>query len=168
VVGVVGGPEKCAWLVDELEFDAAVDYKTGNLGGQLRAACPEQVDLYFDNVAGDVLDAALRVMNRSGHVICCRMVSTCDSEKPRAGSTQLPGILMARRLRMTGFILLDHLATRARGESLASRGALGVLCGHRTGARAPSEGPIPAPGRWPPRQDGGPCRLGRAKVSRFS
>lgn len=76
---------KCAWLVDELGFNAAVDYKAGNLRGQLGAACPEQVDLYFDNVAGDVFDAALRVMNKGGHVICCGMVSTYDSEKPRAG-----------------------------------------------------------------------------------
>jgi len=59
VVGIAGGDEKCRWLTDELGYDAAVNYKSGPIGASLKAACPDGIDVYFDNVGGEILEAAL-------------------------------------------------------------------------------------------------------------
>lgn len=116
-VGIAGGPEKCAWLTDELGFDAAVDYRAEGFRSALQQACPDGVDLYFDNVGGTVLDAALRLMNRNGRVVCCGAVASYDIAGQPYVSPLLPGVLVAKRLRMEGFIVLDHFARRAAAEA---------------------------------------------------
>jgi len=116
VVGIAGGPEKCAWLTDTLRFDAAVDYKAEDVGEAIRAACPAGVDLYFDNVGGQILDHALRAMNQNGRIVCCGAVANYDIGGQPFVSPLLPGVLVSKRLRMEGFIVLDHLAKRATAE----------------------------------------------------
>ena len=105
-VGIAGGPEKCAWVTDELGFDACVDYRAGNLFKDLKAACPDGVDIYFDNVGGPVLETVLFQMNEKGRVVCCGAVSQYDADAP-AGPRNLPGLVVVKRLRMEGFIVMD-------------------------------------------------------------
>ncbi|MBZ0218591.1 MAG: NADP-dependent oxidoreductase [Fimbriimonadaceae bacterium] len=71
VVGIAGGPEKCRYLTEELGFDAAIDYKAGNLYRDLRAACPDGIDVYFENVGGEITEAVLAQMNTFGRVAVC-------------------------------------------------------------------------------------------------
>jgi hypothetical protein len=105
-VGIAGGPEKCAWLIDELGFDAAVDYKKGHLFADIRKACPDGIDIYFDNVGGPILETALFQMNMHGRIVCCGAVSQYDTAAP-SGPRNVPGLLVVKRLRMEGFIALD-------------------------------------------------------------
>jgi NADPH-dependent curcumin reductase CurA len=107
VVGVAGGPEKCAWLTERLGLDAAVDYKADGFFRALKAACPDGIDGYFDNVGGDVLGAALFQMNLHGRISCCGVVSQYDTGNPAPGPRGIPGLLVTKRVRMEGFIVMD-------------------------------------------------------------
>ena len=114
VVGIAGGAQKCAWVKDELGFDDAVDYKAETkLLKAIAAACPDGVDLYFDNVGGAVLEAALFAMNNRGVVVCCGAVSQYDTDRPMS-PRGLPGLLVVKRLRMEGFVVMDHSAQDER------------------------------------------------------
>ncbi|MEP3947767.1 NADP-dependent oxidoreductase [Ascidiaceihabitans sp.] len=106
VVGIAGGPEKCKWVVDELGFDACVDYREKGLFKALRAACPGGIDVYFDNVGGPVLETTVALMNERGRIACCGAISQYDSANP-TGPRNLPGALVVKRLRMEGFIVMD-------------------------------------------------------------
>ena len=106
VVGIAGGPEKCAHVVQDLGFDACVDYRDPKMFKALRAACPNGVDVYFDNVGGAVLETALFVMNERGRVVCCGAISQYDTTAP-SGPRNLPGLVVVKRLRMEGFIVMD-------------------------------------------------------------
>lgn len=117
VVGIAGGADKCAWLTDELGYHAAVDYKDDGFRAALKAACPNGIDVYFDNVGGKVLDAALRLMNQKGRVICCGAVANYDIKGAPFVSPLLPGVLVTKRIRMEGFIVLDHMARRDAAEA---------------------------------------------------
>lgn len=107
VVGICGSDEKRAWLEEELGFDATVNHRSTDLRGDLARACPDGVDVYFDNVGGTVLDVALRRMNPHGRIVCCGVVSQYDTTDPQPGPTGVPGILVTRRLTMQGFIYTD-------------------------------------------------------------
>jgi NADPH-dependent curcumin reductase CurA len=116
-VGIAGGPEKCKWLVDELGFDAAVDYKAKSFRKDLAAATPQGIDVFFDNVGGPVLEAALFMMNQRGRIVCCGAVSqydTANMQSPRG----VPGLLVVKRLRMEGFIVLDFMDDKDAEEQL--------------------------------------------------
>ena len=116
VVGIAGGAEKCGWLVGDLGFDAAVDYKAGNLFRDLRAASADGIDVYFDNVGGAITEAALFQMNLHGRIVCCGAVSqydTTDQASPRG----VPGLLVVKRLKMEGFIVMDFAADDAKAEA---------------------------------------------------
>ncbi len=127
VVGVAGGAEKCAWLVDELGFDAAIDYKAGNLFRDLKAACPDGIDVYFDNVGGSILETVLFQMNLHGRVACCGAVSQYDTANP-VGPRNLPGLLVVKRIRMEGFIVMDFTEHDAQAEAdLATWASSGTL-----------------------------------------
>ncbi|HVV09397.1 NADP-dependent oxidoreductase [Amycolatopsis sp.] len=102
VVGITGSAEKSAWLTGELGFDAAVVRGDGDLPGALRAACPDGIDVYFDNVGGTVLDAALENMALFGRVAVCGLLANYD----RTGPYKFDQILM-KRLTMTGFFSPD-------------------------------------------------------------
>lgn len=112
VVGIAGGAEKCQWLVDELGFDAAVDYKNEPVHKALKTACPDGIDVYFDNVGGDILEAALFRMNDMGRIACCGAVSQYDGDAPKHGPRGIPGLIVTKRLRVQGFIVSDFYAKR--------------------------------------------------------
>jgi NADPH-dependent curcumin reductase CurA len=117
VVGTTGGAEKCAWLVDELGFDAAVDYKAPGLAQEIRKACPNGVDVYFDNTGGEVLSIALARMNLWGRVVCCGNVSQYNATAPQGGPAGVPGFLVTKRIRMEGFVVMDFYQRRAQAEA---------------------------------------------------
>lgn len=165
VVGVAGGPGKCRWVEAELGFDACIDYKGGSLSKQLRAACPDGVDVYFDNTGGDILQAALFAMNMNGRISCCGAVSQYDVEKP-TGPLGVPGLLVTKRLTMKGFIAMDFPDRDAEaierlgawaaegklkvvedvldGLESAPNGLIGLLAGENRGKRMVRVGPDPA------------------------
>ena len=107
VVGIAGGAEKCDWLKSELGFDEAVDYKAGDVRRALRAACPQGIDVYFDNVGGEIFEAALFGMNNFGRIACCGAVSQYDGAAPSHGPRGVPGLIVTKRLSVRGFIVSD-------------------------------------------------------------
>jgi hypothetical protein len=113
-VGIAGGAEKCAWLTKELGFDAAVDYKAGDLAKSLKAAAPNGIDVYFDNVGGDVLGACLFQMNSFGRIACCGAVSQYDGAPQPHGPRGVPGLIVVKRLTLQGFIVMDYYKERER------------------------------------------------------
>jgi NADPH-dependent curcumin reductase CurA len=117
VVGTAGGAEKCQWLKDVLGFDEAIDYRAGDVRKALAQACPKGIDVYFDNTGGDVLQAALMLMNIKGRIVCCGAVSQYNAGQPAPGPVGVPVLLVTKRLRMEGFIVMDFFATRDRAEA---------------------------------------------------
>jgi NADPH-dependent curcumin reductase CurA len=114
VIGIAGGAEKCAWLTKELGFDAAVDYKAGALFKSLKAAAPNGIDVYFDNVGGDIFEACLAQMNLRGRIACCGAVSQYDMAPPTSGPRGVPGLIVVKRLTVQGFIVTDFFDRRDR------------------------------------------------------
>jgi len=123
VVGVAGGPAKCAYLRETLGVDAVVDYKAAAgsvaaLTSALAAACPAGVDIYFDNVGGPLLDAALRVLARRGRVVLCGAISQYNARERAAGSGPAEYIqLLVKSARMEGFIVFDYAAEYAAARA---------------------------------------------------
>ncbi|MBC2858094.1 NADP-dependent oxidoreductase [Stappia sp. 28M-7] len=107
-VGIAGGPEKCRALVEEDGFDAAVDYKAGNLTADLAAACPGGIDVNFENVGGEILDTVLAQMNTFGRIAVCGLISAYNATTPQPGPANLR-FLLTQRLRMQGFIVFDFI-----------------------------------------------------------
>lgn len=119
VVGITGGSEKARLLEEEYGFDAVVDYKAGNLYQDLRAACPHGVDVYFDNVGGEILDTVLTRINVHARVVLCGAIAHINDETLPPGPKNYIRLL-ARRARMEGFITLDYAAEwGAMSEELA-------------------------------------------------
>jgi len=114
VIGIAGGADKCHWLTSELGFDAAVDYKDGALFKALRAAAPKGIDVYFDNVGGDILEACLPQMNNYGRIACCGAISQYDGTPAAHGPRGVPGLIVVKRLVMQGFIVMDFMKDRDR------------------------------------------------------
>jgi NADPH-dependent curcumin reductase CurA len=112
VVGIAGGKDKCHWLTSELGFDAAVDYKDGAVFRALKAAAPRGIDVYFDNVGGDILEACLAQMNLRGRIICCGAISQYDGAPSATGPRGVPGLIVVKRLIMQGFIVTDFMDQR--------------------------------------------------------
>lgn len=115
VVGIAGGAEKCRQAVDDLGFDACVDRHGPLLGEQLAAACPAGIDVYFENVGGDVLAAVLPLLNLGARMPVCGFVAHYNDSAGLPGISQLPQFLAAilqKRLRVQGFIILDHYGAR--------------------------------------------------------
>ena len=127
VVGIAGGPEKCAYVTDVLGFDDCIDYKAGDIGARLKAACPGGIDVDFENVGGDVLDAILPQMNVFGRVALCGMISGYNATRAVAGPKSFRAIL-TQRLRVQGLIVTDW-APRIRDaiEELGNWHAAGKL-----------------------------------------
>jgi NADPH-dependent curcumin reductase CurA len=109
VVGIAGGPEKCRFIVDELGFDAAIDYKSEDVRIALREQCPDRINVYFDNVGGDVLDAALTRLARHARIVICGSVSQYNNEGPARGPANYMALLVDRA-RMEGFLVFDFAA----------------------------------------------------------
>ena len=106
VVGIAGGPEKCAYIVDELGFDEAIDYKNEKVAARIHEACPEGIDLYFDNVGGSILNDCLGNLAMRGRVVLCGAIATYNEDGPPPGPSNYINLLI-RRGRMEGFIVLD-------------------------------------------------------------
>jgi NADPH-dependent curcumin reductase CurA len=107
VVGIAGTDEKCAWVVDELSFDACINHRTADLKAALKQHCPDRVDVYFDNVGGPILDVVLGGLNLHGRVVLCGAIAVYnDKGRPSGPANYLN--LIARRGRMEGFITLDY------------------------------------------------------------
>ena len=117
VVGIAGGADKCRWLTSELGFDAAVDYKDGAVFKALKAAAPDGIDVYFDNVGGDILEACLPQMNLNGRIACCGAISQYDGAPSATGPRGVPGLIVVKRLTMQGFIVMDYM--KQRDQALA-------------------------------------------------
>jgi NADPH-dependent curcumin reductase CurA len=120
VVGIAGGPDKCRWLVDELGFDAAIDYKGGDIRGQLRQHAPNGIDVFFDNVGGEILDDVLRRLARGARVVICGAVSQYNAEAAPRGPANYMQLLVARAS-MTGFVIFDYADRYAEGLSQLAR-----------------------------------------------
>tara|TARA_R110000850_G_scaffold45153_4_gene114262 strand:+ start:6733 stop:7740 length:1008 start_codon:yes stop_codon:yes gene_type:complete len=107
VIGIAGSDEKCAMLTDELGFDGAINYKSENVTERLGVLCPAGIDLCFENVGGDILDASLTHMKDFGHVVICGLISSYNSNEPIPGPYMFRNLIM-RRLTVRGFVILDH------------------------------------------------------------
>jgi NADPH-dependent curcumin reductase CurA len=109
VVGIAGGPEKCSYIVDELGFDAAIDYKSEDVRKALKELCPDRIDVYFDNVGGQILEAALARLARGARIVICGAVSQYNN--PEGEGMRGPANYMALlvdRARMQGFVVFDY------------------------------------------------------------
>ena len=107
VVGIAGGADKCRYLVDVLGFDAAIDYKTENVAEALAKHCPKGVDVYFDNVGGDILDAVLTRLARGARVVICGAISQYNNTTPIKGPANYMALLV-QRATMTGIMVADY------------------------------------------------------------
>ena len=105
-VGIAGGAEKCAYVVNELGFDACIDYKAGNLQADLAAATPDGIDAVFENVGGEIFDACLARMNAFGRIALCGMIAGYDGGALPIKNTR---VLLTMRLTMRGFIVSEHI-----------------------------------------------------------
>ena len=111
VVGVAGARKKCDYVVDELGFDACVSHRSETLAGDLQAACPDGIDLYFENVGGKVFDAVLRLLNPFARVPVCGRIASYNATSLPDGPDRVPqlmGLALVRRLMIRGFIVFDH------------------------------------------------------------
>jgi NADPH-dependent curcumin reductase len=116
VIGIAGGPEKCEWIVRELGFDAAIDYKSDDVAARLREEAPDGIDLYFDNVGGEILDACLGQLALRGRVVLCGAIAGYNNEGRATGPANYLSLLI-RRGRMEGFIILDYLQRFPEGQA---------------------------------------------------
>ncbi len=111
VVGVAGGPEKCSYVKDELGFDAAVNYKLDSFEDDLRAACPDGIDIYFESVGGRVQEAVLPLLNVHARIPLCGIVAHYNATALPEGPNQVPKLmrtLLSNRVTLQGFIIFDH------------------------------------------------------------
>ena len=106
-VGIAGGPAKCEWVVKELGFDACIDYKAGPVKDGLKAHCPAGVDVYFDNVGGEILDAVLTRINRKARIIICGAISQYNATAKPVGPANYLSLLV-NRARMEGMVVFDY------------------------------------------------------------
>lgn len=110
VVGIAGGAAKCAWLVEELGFDAAIDYKAENLDARLGDLCPEGIDVFYDNVGGEILNTTLKHLAMNARVVICGIISRHETGHMPKGPENYAQLIF-KRATMQGFIVLDYAAT---------------------------------------------------------
>jgi hypothetical protein len=115
VIGIAGGPAKCAEVVELYGFDECLDYREPHLARRLREACPKGIDVYFDNVGGEVLDAVLMNIAMHGRVVLCGAISQYNNMTEFAGLKNHTMLIM-RRARMEGFIVLDYMSRSAEAQ----------------------------------------------------
>ncbi|MFW5825328.1 MAG: NADP-dependent oxidoreductase [Marinobacter sp.] len=107
VVGIAGGPEKCRWLTEDLGFDGAIDYRHEDVPAALDRLCPDGVDIQFENVGGDIMDAIYNRLNLNGRLALCGMISRYNDEGAMPGPKDFGRVLM-KRLTVKGFIVIDY------------------------------------------------------------
>jgi NADPH-dependent curcumin reductase len=108
VIGIAGTDEKCRWITKKLGFDAAINYKTDSVGESLKAHCPDGIDLYFDNVGGEMMDAVLNLINVKARIVICGTISQSNTTEAVPGPYNFRNIL-TQRVRVEGFIVLDYV-----------------------------------------------------------
>lgn len=111
-IGIAGGGEKCRYIVDELGFDGAIDYKAQDVSEELKRLCPDRIDVYFENVGGDIMNAVLGHMNTFGRVAVCGLIAHYNATEPPPRLTNLRSILV-NRLNVRGFIVFDFAERNA-------------------------------------------------------
>ena len=127
VVGIAGGKQKCQFLIDELGFDGAIDYKHEDVIAGLKRECPKGVDVYFDNVGGDILDAVLSRLNFKARVIICGAISQYNNKEAVKGPANYLSLLV-NRAKMEGFVVMDYADRYAvAGQEMAGWLAKGQL-----------------------------------------
>ena len=109
VIGVAGGAEKCRWLKEEVGYDAVIDYKRGNLVEQIQAVAPDGIDVLFENVGGEILDAGLTCMKNFGTVVICGLISSYNDGAERTPGPYMFRNVIMRRLRIAGYVILDYV-----------------------------------------------------------
>lgn len=114
-IGIAGGPEKCEWVAGELGFDTCIDYKNADVASALREHCPEGIDVYFDNVGGEILDAALARLARGARVAICGAISQYNNLDSMRGPSNYMSLLV-NRARMQGFVVLDYVNRFAEAQ----------------------------------------------------
>ena len=114
VVGIAGGAEKCSYLTKDLGFDAAIDYKSENVRAAVQKHCPKGVDVYFDNVGGDILDAVLTQITRGARIVICGAISQYNSTTGIKGPANYLSLLV-NRASMTGMVVFDYANRYAEG-----------------------------------------------------
>lgn len=134
VVGIASDQEKCAYCVNELGFDACVNYKTGDLRKALKAVCPEGIDVYFDNVGGDILDTVLTQIRRKARIVICGAISQYNNTTPVKGPSNYLSLL-TNRARMEGIVVFDNVAK----YETAAREMAGWIHEGKLGARVQIE-----------------------------
>jgi NADPH-dependent curcumin reductase CurA len=166
VVGITGSDEKNRMLEQDLAFDATVNHRSEDLRKEIAAACPDGIDVYFDNVGGRVLEACLPLMRTRGRIVCCGSVSQYDAAAPAPGPAGVPGQLIVKRLRMEGFLVSDFVGEWAvaeqqlahwvsagdikvledvvEGLDSAPDALVGILAGNNVGKRIVRVAPDPA------------------------
>jgi NADPH-dependent curcumin reductase CurA len=107
VIGIAGGPEKCKWIVDDLGFDVAIDYKSDDVRKALKEHCPDGIDVYFDNVGGEILDFVLARLARGARIVICGAVSQYNATDGMRGPKNYM-MLLVRRAKMEGFLVFDY------------------------------------------------------------
>ena len=107
-VGLTSSEEKRQLLEDKLGCDVGVSYRSPDFRAELKDACPDGVDVYFDNTGGDILGMSLRRMHTHGRIVCCGVVSQYDTSDPAGGPSGIPGLLVNKRIRMQGFLVFDY------------------------------------------------------------
>jgi NADPH-dependent curcumin reductase CurA len=115
VIGIAGGEEKCHWLVDELRYDAAIDYKNESVKVRLKALCPDGVDVFFDNVGGSILNDVLARIALNARVVVCGGISRYEAEDLPPGPANYMNLIF-QRATMAGFLLTDHAAEFPRAQ----------------------------------------------------
>ncbi|WP_354702496.1 NADP-dependent oxidoreductase [Paraconexibacter sp. AEG42_29] len=167
VVGISSSDAKRRMLEDELGFDATVSHRSPTFKEDLAAACPDGIDVYFDNVGGDILNFCMRLLNERGRVVCCGGLSSYDQPAPPVDAAMVPLKIVTHRLRMEGFIVLDYMSEwPAAGAEMAAwidsgelrvledvidgleqapTALIGLLAGENLGKRMVRVGPDPVP-----------------------
>ena len=115
-IGIAGGAEKCRWLTDELGFDGAIDYKSEKVNARLRDLCPKGIDIFFDNVGGDILDAALARLAMRGRIVLCGGIANYSAAEPPPGPKNYLNMITMRG-RMEGFLVFDYMPRAAEAVS---------------------------------------------------
>jgi NADPH-dependent curcumin reductase CurA len=108
VIGIAGGEDKCRWLKDVARFDEVIDYKNENVDRRIGELCPKRVDVFFDNVGGSILEAALNHINMRARVVLCGGISGYNATEPQPGPVNLMNLVIMRA-RMEGFIVIDYM-----------------------------------------------------------
>jgi NADPH-dependent curcumin reductase len=125
-VGIAGGADKCRYLITDLGFDTAIDYKSEDVGDALRKSCPQGINIYFDNVGGDILDAALANLARGARVVICGAISQYNNTGPAQGPRNYMSLLV-NCATMKGMLVFDYADRYAEAREMAAWMAAGKL-----------------------------------------